>query len=511
MRYAYAITSALLLGGAAASLALQDPLAAQTAQNAPGQIQPASAPRAGAPGSFADMVAKLQPAVVNISTSQRVQVQRNPFQGTPFGELFGFGQGGPGGQGGQGGAPVTREAQSLGSGFIISADGYVVTNNHVIAPARNGTVEEILVTLSDRREYKAKLIGRDPASDLALLKIEGANLPFVRFGDSNAARVGDWVVAIGNPFGLGGTVTAGIVSAVHRATGGGAFDRFIQTDASINQGNSGGPMFDLEGNVIGINSQILSPTGGNVGIGFAIPAEQAKPIIDTLRSGGTITRGYLGVQIQPVDRDIANAVGLQPNRGEIIASVVPGEAAARAGLRQGDVVVSVGGKEVTPDQTLSFLIAGQKPGTRVPVEILRDGKRQTIQVQVGNRPSEDQLASTAPDGGLPDEDTAQGERASASLGLSVTPLTPAIARNIGVDPATRGVVIVSADPSSDAAGKGLRRGDVIISVNRTAVATAADVSAQVQAAKRAGRDQVLLLVVSQAARGATRFVTVGVG
>ena len=513
MRYAYAITSALLLGGAAASLALQDPLAAQTAQNAPGQIQPAAAPRPGAPGSFADMVAKLQPAVVNISTSQRVQVQRsNPFQGTPFGELFGFGQGGPGGGGGQGGAPVTREAQSLGSGFIISADGYIVTNNHVVAPARNGTVEEILVTLTDRREFKAKLVGRDAASDLALLKIEGANnLPFVRFGDSDAARVGDWVVAIGNPFGLSGTVSAGIVSAVHRTTGGGAFDRFIQTDASINQGNSGGPLFDLEGNVIGINSQILSPTGGNVGIGFAIPAEQAKPIIDTLRSGGTISRGYLGVQIQPVDRDIANAVGLQPNRGEIIASVVPGEAAARSGLQQGDVVVTVAGKEVTPDQTLSFLVANQKPGTRVPVEILRDGKRQTIQVQVGNRPTEEQLAATAPGGGLPDEDAPTNQPAAASLGLSVTPLTPAIARNIGVDATVKGVVIVAADPSSDAAGKGLRRGDVIISVNRSAVATAADVSAQVQAAKTAGRKQVLLLVVSQAARGATRYIPVDVG
>lgn len=510
VRYAYAITSALLLGGAAASLALQQPLAAQTAQNAPGQIDPAAAPRAGAPGSFADMVSKLQPAVVNISTSQRVQVPNNPFQGTPFGELFGFGQGR--GSGGSGGAPVTRQAQSLGSGFIISADGYVVTNNHVIAPGRNATVEEILVTLSDRREYKAKLIGRDPASDLALLKIEGNNLPFVRFGDSTAARVGDWVVAIGNPFGLGGTVTAGIVSAVHRATGGGAFDRFIQTDASINQGNSGGPMFDLQGNVIGINSQILSPTGGNVGIGFAIPAEQAKPIIDTLRSGGTISRGYLGVQIQPVDRDIANAVGLQPNRGEIIASVVPGEAAARAGLQQGDVVVTVAGKEVTPDQTLSFLVANQKPGTRVPVEILRDGKRQTIQVQVGNRPSEEQLAAATPDGGLPDEDSPNGQPAAqASLGLSVTPLTPGIARSIGVEPSTKGVVIVSADPSSDAAGKGLRRGDVIISVNRTPVTTAAEVSAQVQAAKRAGRDQVLLLVVSQARRGAAAYVAVGVG
>ena len=252
MRYVYALTTALALGGAATALTLNYPAGAQTAQNEPGAIQ-ASAPRAGAPMSFADMVQKLQPAVVNISTTQRITVQQqNPFQGTPF-EMFGRGQGG--------GGPVTRQAESLGSGFLISADGYVVTNNHVVtAGTRGAVVETITVTLNDRKEYKARLIGRDSSSDLAVLKIEATGLPFVRLGDSNQARVGDWVVAIGSPFGLGGSVTAGIVSALHRSTVGGAFDRFIQTDASINRGNSGGPMFDLNGNVIGINSQILSPT-----------------------------------------------------------------------------------------------------------------------------------------------------------------------------------------------------------------------------------------------------------
>ena len=279
VRYAIALTSALLLGGATATLALQPSASAQTAQNEPGAIA-ASAPRAGAPMSFADMVAKLQPAVVNISTSQRVKVSQSPFAGTPFENFFGNQQGG--------GAPVTREAQSLGSGFVISADGYIVTNNHVIsAGTRGATVDSITVILPDRREFKAKLIGRDVASDLAVLKIDtGQTLPFVKFGDSARARVGDWVVAIGNPFGLGSTVTAGIVSALHRVTGqGGAYDRFIQTDASINQGNSGGPMFNLNGDVIGINSQIFSPTGGNVGIGFAIPAEEAQPIIDHADEG----------------------------------------------------------------------------------------------------------------------------------------------------------------------------------------------------------------------------------
>lgn len=278
MRYAYAISGALLVGGAAATLALQPPSAAQTAQNEPAAMA-AAAPRPGAPLSFADLVARLQPAVVNISTKQtvKVQPQANPFQGTPFQDFFG------GGGGGQepNAPPVTRQAQSLGSGFLISADGYVVTNNHVVAPgARGATVDLITVTLPNRKEYKAKLIGRDQASDLALLKIDGVNLPFVKFGDSTKTRVGDWIVAIGNPFGIGSTVTAGIVSALHRSTGqGGAYDRFIQTDAAINQGNSGGPMFDLNGNVIGINSQIFSQSGGNIGIGFAIPAEEAKPII----------------------------------------------------------------------------------------------------------------------------------------------------------------------------------------------------------------------------------------
>ncbi len=507
MRYAYAIPAALLTGAAAASLALQPPIAgAQTAQNEPGAIQ-AAAPRGGAPMSFADMVAKLQPAVVNISTTQRVQVQANPFSGTPFGDLFGFGQ-----RGGQGGAqPQTRQASSLGSGFIISADGYIVTNNHVIsAGSRTAVVEEITVTLTDRREFKAKLIGRDQASDLALLKIEGpANLPFVRFGDSNGARVGDWVVAIGNPFGLGSTVTAGIVSAVHRVTGTGAYDRFIQTDASINQGNSGGPMFDLNGNVIGVNSQILSPTGGNVGIGFAIPAEQAKPIIDTLLKGQSVKRGYLGVGIQQVDAGIANALGLPQNRGEIISRVEPGEAADKAGIRQGDVVVSVGGKEVTPDQTLSFLVANQQPGARLPIELIRDGKRQTLTVTVGTRPPEEQLAGFNPDedsGGLPNPTNPSAPAPAAALGLQVTPLTAQIARNLGVDPSTRGVVVVSADPSSDAAGKGIRRGDVVVSVNRTPVTTPTEYSAAVAAARSAGRDQALLYV--QRARGAGGYIAV---
>ena len=503
MRYAYAITSALLLGGTAVTLAVQPSvISAQTAQNEPGAIN-AAAPRAGAPMSFAEMVAKLQPAVVNISTTQRVTVPSNPFTGTPFEQFFGQ-------RGGGGGAPRTQEGQSLGSGFLISADGYVVTNNHVIsAGAPNATVESVRVTLADQREFDARVVGRDPASDLAVLKIEGRSLPFVRFGNSAQARVGDWVVAIGNPFGLGGSVTAGIISSVNRVTGGGPFDRFIQTDASINRGNSGGPLFDMQGNVIGINSQILSPTGGNVGIGFAIPAEQARPIVETLMKGKTPERGYLGVGIQPITEDLASALGIERNKGELIVRVEPGEAADKAGIEQGDVIVKVNGRDVDPQNTLSYLVANSAPGTRVPIELIRDGRRVSVTATVGTRPSEDDIAGFQMDqeGEIP-EGTPPSANVRDSLGLNVQPLTPAIARSIGVDPATRGVVVAAVDPSSDAGRKGLRRGDVIRSVNRQPVANAADIQRQVQAVRQAGRDQILVVIQR---RANTSYLALSIG
>ena len=499
MRYAYGVAVALLLGGTAFSLATGQ-AGAQVAQNAPSAI----VPRAGAPTSFADLAARLAPAVVNISTKQRIPVRR---QVDPFEEFFRrFGGQPPEGQGpgqgqGQGQAPdgpQTREAGSLGSGFIISPDGYIVTNNHLIQGVNGtGTVDSITITLSDRREFPARIIGRDSASDLALLKIEGSNLPFVNWGDSNRARVGDWVVAIGNPYGLGGTVTAGIISALHRGiTGAGAYDRYIQTDASINMGNSGGPMFDMAGNVIGINSALISPTGASVGIGLAIPAEAAKPVIDALRRGQRPERGYLGVGLQPLDENIAAALGLPKDRGELVRSVVPGEAAARAGVQQGDVILKVGGRDVTPDETVSYLIANTTVGTRVPLEIIRDGRRQTLQVQVGQRPTEEELARQAGSG--QEQDQALGQEApvapGTALGLSLQPLNPQIIRALNLPANVRGVVITSVDPNSDASEKGVRRGDVIISVNRQAVATPAEVMAAVDAARRAGRSSVLLLV-----------------
>nr|WP_247713368.1 Do family serine endopeptidase [Qipengyuania polymorpha] len=485
----------MLAGGAALSLA-GFPAGAQVAQNDDSQMARV-VPRAGAPESFADLTEQLQPAVVNISTRQRIEVQSsggNPFAGTPFEGLFNQRRGQQ-----QDAEPQFREGQSLGSGFLISADGYVVTNNHVVSPNGRGSVTEITVTLPDGNEYEAELVGTDPQSDLAVLKVSRREpFPFVKFGDSAQARVGDWVIAIGNPFGLGGTVTSGIVSSVLRSAGGGAYDRYLQTDAAINRGNSGGPLFDMQGNVIGVNNAIISPTGGSVGIGFAIPAETAAPIVDMLVRGVEIERGYLGIQIQPVSDDVASSLGLRRNRGEIVQMVQPGEAAARAGIQPGDIVLSVNGREVTPDQTLSYLVANVAPGTTIPVEIIRDGDRRRINVTVGKRPSEDEIRQNQmfdPDA-EPEDDMAPSDNAviEESLGLQVLPLTATIARQLGADADTRGLVVASVDQNSDAARKGLRRGDIILTANYRPVVEVADLEKTIRGAQADDRDAVLLRV-----------------
>ena len=490
VRYVYGLSSALLVGGAAVSLITGQPVGAQVAQNddaAMNRIVPA----AGAPASFADLTEQLQPAVVNIATKQRIEVSNNPFAGTPFADLFSRRGGGQ---------PQTREAQSLGSGFIISSDGFVVTNNHVVAPDNRAKLESITVTLADGTEYEAELVGADAASDLAVLKIKaGRNFPFVTFGDSAKARVGEWVVAIGNPFGLGGTVTSGIISAVYRNTGqGGAYDRYIQTDASINRGNSGGPLFDMRGNVIGINNAIFSPTGGSVGIGFAIPSEIAQPIVDQLKSGREIQRGFLGVGLAPVDDDLAASLGLEKKRGEIVQTVQDDSAAAKAGVKPGDIITKINGKEVTPDQSVSFLVANLEPGARVPIEALREGKRLSLNAVLGKRPSEAELRQQAqtfdPDSEEPVSPDQSDETIEKTLGLQVLAMTPQIARSVGVAADTKGVVVATVDPNSDAARKGLRRGDIILSANYKDVTTIDALIAQVNAAKSEKRDAILLRV-----------------
>ncbi len=495
VRYVYGLTSALLVGGATISLVTGQPAGAQVAQNddrAMSQV----VPRAGAPASFADLTEQLQPAVVNIATRQRVEVQsRNPFQGTPFADLFNRRRGG----GGNGQAqPQTREAQSLGSGFIISADGFVVTNNHVVAPNERATLEEITITMPDGTEYEAELVGADAASDLAVLKIQSSNdFPFVKFGNSAEARVGDWVVAIGNPFGLGGTVTSGIVSAVLRNTGqGGAYDRYIQTDASINRGNSGGPLFDMQGNVIGINNAIFSPSGGSVGIGFAIPAEIAVPIVEQLKSGQEIERGFLGVSIQPITDDFADSLGLPRNRGEFVQSVQDDGAADTAGIQAGDVVLKIDGKDVTSEQSLSFLVANISPGTRIPIELLRDGQRRTVNATVGKRPTEAELRQQQMFS--EDDDDAQMEPGDSDgfieekLGLQVVDLTPEIVRQLRAEEGTTGVAITAVDPNSDAGRKGLRRRDIILSANYQDISSVDDLREIITQAEADDRDALLL-------------------
>ncbi len=492
MRYAYGVTTALLLGGAAVTLTTGYPAGAQVAQNDDSALS-RMAPRAGAPGSFADLTEQLQPAVVNISTTQRVRVPNNPFAGTPFADLFG-----------QRGDGQTTQGGSLGSGFLISADGYIVTNNHVVNPSRTAELESVTVTLVDGTEYEAEVVGRDAASDLAVLKIERSEaFPFVEFGDSTRSRVGDWVIAIGNPFGLSGTVTSGIISAVYRNTGQrGAYDRYIQTDAAINLGNSGGPMFDMQGNVIGINNAIFSPTGGSVGIGFAIPAEIAAPIVERLRDGKTIERGYLGVGIDPVTDVLAESLGVAENRGEFINSVQPDSAAEKAGIQPGDIIVRIDGKDVTPDQTLSFIVANITPGSRIPVELIRKGARRTVDVTVGKRPSDEEL--TAQGFGQSDQEdedplnqspTRQGVGLiEDSLGVSVVPMTGQIARQLGLPGNTGGLVISVVDPRSDAGQSGLRRRDVILSADQKEVDTVEALEAIIEEFKQEGRGSILLKV-----------------
>jgi serine protease Do len=470
---------------------------------------PIFAPPPGAPMSFADIFDRVSPAVVSINVTSRVDT--SALRKIPGFENFPGGGGGddeegtpPQGGRTERGQPKLPTQQSAGSGFFISADGYIVTNNHVVENA-----ETIKVVLKDDTELEATVVGRDEGSDLAVIKVKGGrtNFPFVSFENSGKPRVGDWIIAVGNPFGLGSTATAGIVSAYGRDIGE-TFVDYIQIDAPINRGNSGGPTFDIYGRVIGVNTMIFSPSGGSVGIGFAIPAEVADSVTKQLISGGKIQRGYIGATIQNFTTDMAEAQGLGAQKGAIVSDTVPGGPSARGGLQSGDVIVSVNGVAVKTNTELTREVAKAKPGDTLRLDVIREGKHHTIEIRSGIRPSEKDLASNdnSP-GGLDRSNPTKPPVAPAPtvLGMALGPLDETTRRRINGPPELKGVVVETIDQNSDAGQKGLHRGDVIVQANGHPVTTAADVTAAVDAAKKAGRTSVLLGIFRQ---GRTTFLPI---
>jgi serine protease Do len=429
--------------------------------------------------SFAEVFEKVNPAVVTISVSKSATVeptfgfQPGPGRGQPpgfddfFGRFFNFPMS-PSSS-----APV----EALGSGFFVDADGYIVTNNHVIENA-----DAIAVVMADGSRLNAELVGRDPKTDLALIKVSGEQpYPALRFADSDNARVGDWVLAIGNPFGLGGTATAGIISARGRDIRSGPYDDYLQIDAPINSGNSGGPIVNADGDVIGINTAIFSPNGGNVGIGFAIPASQAREIVDDLRVNRVVHRGWLGVQIQDLDEDLAQSLGRSTASGALVADVTAGSPADKAGVEVGDVITRFGDRDIDTPKTLSFAVANQDPGSTARVQVWRNGKSKTLKVTVAQmeEPS-DLLAANSSEANTADK-----------LGLHLAPLTDAYRARLGSPKDVDGVVVEAVQPGSEAARKGLRPGDLITEVNGNAVS---DPGSALHEMEAGNNDRALLLV-----------------
>jgi Do/DeqQ family serine protease len=459
----------------------------------------AAEPAGGAPSgpvnhnSYADVVARVAPAVVTIRAVRLTRLPRqHPFLDEESLQDF-FGRGGQQRQ-----APVQPRSvpqRGLGSGVVISPDGYIVTNHHVVDGA-----EQITVEFTDRRIFAAKLVGNDPPSDLAVLKVEAKDLPVLTLGDSDRVRVGDVVLAVGNPLGVGQTVTAGIISAKGRRTGlsDGSFEDFLQTDAPINQGNSGGALVNTSGELVGINSQIFSPTGGNIGIGFAIPSNMTRGVTEQLISKGRVRRGQLGVYVQQVTEDIAQSLGLKEARGVIVGSVQRGGAAERAGLKQGDVITSLNGTAVNDANELRNLVAATQPGTDVTLDILRDGREQQIKVTLGELTAAAEPARGEGEGGGGVEEQSDGGK----LGVTVTPLTPEVASRLQLPEDRQGLVVTGVEQGGPAAEAGLREGDLIEQANRQPVKTIEDLRAAIQSA---GERPLLLLVT----RGdGTVFVTV---
>ncbi len=458
-----------------------------------------------APESFADLAEEVTGAVVNISASTTVEARNRTLPqlppGTPFEDLFEefFNRRGQGNNNNnEDNAPRTRRSNSLGSGFVIDPSGIVVTNNHVI-----GDANDISVIFSDGTRLKAEIIGKDSKVDLAVLKVKSDKpLKSVKFGDADSIRPGDWVMAIGNPFGLGGSVTAGIVSARGRNIESGPYDNYIQTDASINKGNSGGPLFNMNGEVIGINTAILSPTGGSVGIGFAVPASTAVPIIDQLRQFGETRRGWLGVRIQNVDDATAEALNLGTARGALIAGIDDKGPAKPAGLEVGDVIVRFDGKEVKDSRDLPRIVASTPVGKAVDVAIVRKGQEMTRQVTLGRLEDTEKQASLQQPSTEPPTATRQ------ALGLNMSGMTDELRRRFSLKDDLKGVVITRVDPNSAASDKRIQAGEVIVEVNQEPVANPADVTKKIEDLKAQNRKSALLLVAN--AQGEVRFVALSI-
>jgi serine protease Do len=457
----------------------------------------------GTPFSFADLVEQLSDSVVYISTAQRVAISRNtPVPDVPkapddkfFEDFFDDKQ--------ERGGSGPQSVQSLGSGFVIDPSGLIVTNNHVIADA-----DEIVANFANGSKLTATVVGVDDKTDLALLKVEpSAPLKAARFGRSESLRVGDWVLAIGNPFGFGGTVTAGIVSALDRDINSGPYDHYIQTDASINRGNSGGPLFNVGGEVVGINTAIMSPTGGSIGIGFAVPSEIAVPVIEQIRAFGAVRRGWIGVRIQDVTDEIAEGLGMERGTGALIAGLTDDGPAAKAGILAGDVVVEFNGKPVDSMRALPRLVADTPPGEKVDVTVVRDGERVKLSMEIGLlEDAKVAVAAAAPEGaeGKSEEESSAPAEA-AMFGLTLGPITDEARKTFAIEAAVKGVLVTAVAPGSEADEKKLKPGEVILQVSQTAVAAPEDVATRVDKLKSEGRRSVMLLI--SGAENKLRFVS----
>jgi serine protease Do len=459
-----------------------------------------TASAARGPDTIADVSEKVIDAVVNISTSQKVETRNSPMPQLPndpqldelFRDFFNRrGQGDP-----QNRERGPRRVNSLGSGFIIDPSGIVVTNNHVISEA-----DEITVILNDGARLKAEIIGRDQKTDLALLRVKPDKpLKAVTFGDSDKLRLGEWVIAIGNPFSLGGTVTAGIVSARNRDINSGPYDNYIQTDAAINRGNSGGPLFNLDGEVVGINTAIISPSGGSIGIGFAVPSKTAMPVIDQLKQFGETRRGWLGVRIQQVTDEIADSLKINPPRGALVAGVDERGPAKPAGIEPGDVIVKFDGKDIKEMRDLPRVVADTPVGKQTPVVVIRKGKEETKTVTLGRLEDGEKLAAADPKSeGTPDKSVVK-----KTLGLELANMSDDLRKRYKIKDTVKGVIITGVDANSPAADKRLAPGDVIVEIAQEAVASADELQAKIDKLKKDGRKSALLLVAG--ADGELRFV-----